>query len=145
MKPGWSYTLVAAQFLVLAGFVLTGPVLAERAIFLAVELAGLGIGLWAIVVMRIGSFNIVPDVRKDASLVTRGPYRVIRHPMYTSLLVGTAALVADDFTFLRFGLWVALLLVLVVKLRYEEQLLAVAFPGYDAYRKQSRRLIPFLY
>lgn len=141
----YSYFLVAAQFASLAGFVATGPVIAGHAIFLALELSGIALGVWAIAVMRIGKFNIVPDVRKDASLVTRGPYRLIRHPMYTSLLVATAALVADTFSVLRCGLWLALLVVLMAKLLYEERLLAESFSGYDAYRKRSHRLIPFIY
>lgn len=146
MNSRWySYLLVLLQFILLGAFATTGPLLARNPALLLVELAGAGVGLWAIAVMRIGSFNIIPDVKKGASLIERGPYRVIRHPMYTSLILMTGALVADSFSWLRFDLWVGLIIVLIAKLSYEERLLAEAFDEYGKYRERTKRLVPLIY
>ncbi len=146
MNYGWySYLLVIMQFGLLVAIAATGPLLASNTLFLFVELAGAGLGLWAIAVMRIGSFNVIPDVKEGALLIERGPYRVIRHPMYSSLIVITGALVADSFSWLRFDLWVVLIIVLMAKLSYEERLLTEAFSGYSEYMNRTKRLVPFIF
>src|SRR3989337_2375469 len=96
-----SYVLVAVQLLCLSLIALTGPLFAAHpALFLLEGAAGL-LGLWAIGTMGIGNFNVTPDVKQRARLVTSGPYRLIRHPMYTALLAGALALVLDAFSPLR--------------------------------------------
>lgn len=137
--------VVAAQLLLLAGLAITGPIVARRPLLIAAEMLALALGLWAVLVMGIGSFSIVPEVKPEASLVTRGPYRFLRHPMYSSLLCASAALVADDFSWLRIVLWVALAVVLRFKIFREERLLENAFPPYSEYRRVTKRLIPFIY
>jgi protein-S-isoprenylcysteine O-methyltransferase Ste14 len=140
-----SYTLVVIQFGALLALALTGPIIARHPVLLAVELAALALAVWAIVTMRLRHINVLPDVRPDSRLVRQGPYRWIRHPMYASILLGALALVLDESTPLRWLIYVVLLVNLLVKLHYEERLLAAAFPLYTAYQEVSKRLIPFIY
>jgi protein-S-isoprenylcysteine O-methyltransferase Ste14 len=140
-----SYSLVLIQFLCLAVLALTGPWLASPLFYLALEMAGIALGLWAIAAMRVGNFNITPAIKQGGLFVKRGPYRFIRHPMYLALLVTTLPLVLDAFTWLRLAIWLILLIDLVVKLNYEERLLAAHFFGYATYQQQTKRLLPFVY
>lgn len=140
-----SYTLVVIQFGALLALALTGPIVARHPVLLAVELAALALALWAIVTMRLRHVNVLPDVRPDSRLVRQGPYRWIRHPMYASILLGALALTLDESTPLRWLIYTVLLVNLLVKLHYEERLLAAAFPLYTAYQEVSKRLIPFIY
>ena len=140
-----SISLVLVQFACLGVIAITGPLLASSLPLLVVELLGLGLGVWAILSMRIGNFNITPDPLKWSRLVQSGPYRLIRHPMYLALLLATLPLVIAHFTLLRLVVWLVLLADLLVKLNYEERLLVVELPGYDRYINQSYRLIPLLY
>jgi protein-S-isoprenylcysteine O-methyltransferase Ste14 len=140
-----SYTLVAIQFACLIEIALTGPILARNPLLLAMEMAALLLGAWAILTVRIGNVNVVPDPRQGAVLVQSGPYRWIRHPMYAALLLGTLALVLASPSALRWGLWIVLLIDLVVKLHYEERMLLAHFAGYGAYQAASKRLIPYIY
>lgn len=140
-----SYTLVVIQFGALLALALTGPIIARHPVLLAVELAALALAMWAIVTMRLRHINVLPDVRPDSRLVRQGPYRWIRHPMYASILLGALALVLDESTPLRWLIYIVLLVNLLVKLHYEERLLAAAFPLYTAYQEVSKRLIPFIY
>ena len=140
-----SYSLVAIQFACLIAIVLTGPLLARHSVLLVLETAAVLIGVWAILTVRIGNVNVLPDPRQDAVLVQSGPYRWIRHPMYTALLLGTLALVLDSPSVLRWSLWIVLLIDLVIKLHYEERMLCEHFGGYDTYMAGSKRLIPYLY
>jgi protein-S-isoprenylcysteine O-methyltransferase Ste14 len=140
-----SYTLVAIQFACLFAIVLSGTILARNPMLLAVEVAALLLGVWAILSVRIGNVNVLPDPRQEAVLVQSGPYRWIRHPMYAALLLGTLALVLDLPSALHWSLWIALLVDLVIKLHYEERMLRGHFEEYGAYMAGSKRLIPYLY
>jgi protein-S-isoprenylcysteine O-methyltransferase Ste14 len=140
-----SYLLVLIQFACLIGIAVTGPLIARHPIWLTVEVAALGLALWAFLAMRVSKLNVTPDVRRGAVLVRAGPYRFIRHPMYSSLLIGSLALVLDDFTPLRGVVWLILLADIVVKLSYEERLLSEAFADYAEYRRETKRLVPWIY
>jgi len=128
-----------------------GGVLADRYSRRGLLLATLGVkfgvalGLYAVGVMRPGRFNVRPDVRPDAELRVSGPYRWVRHPMYTSVLLTALALVWGDFSFVRLGVWALLALDLILKVRYEEHLLSEQFEAYAAYRRRTKRLIPWVY
>jgi len=107
--------------------------------------AGVALGMWAVWAMRIGNLHIRPDVADSARLTTRGPYRLIRHPMYVALLLVGLGWLADAFSIVRLALFLTLLINLVVKLRYEEQLLTVQMDGYTAYQSGTWRLVPWVY
>jgi len=103
------------------------------------------LGVWTLGYNRWGNFNIRPELRPGARLVTGGPYRRIRHPMYASVLLGMGALVVADSRPWRIALLVALLVVLMLKATREEEYLRAAFPEYAAYASRTWRLVPFVY
>lgn len=140
-----SLAFVIIQFACLGLIALTGPLLARNPLWLVLEGVGVALGLWAVWTMRQGRFNVTPDVPDDGRLIVSGPYRVIRHPMYAALLLVTLALVFDAPSVLRWGVWLALLVDLVLKLTYEEQLLAARFPDYATYQRATRRLVPLVF
>ena len=140
-----SIVFVTIQFTCLGVIAVTGPLIARPPLWLAVEIAGAALALWTLWTWRLGRFNVLPDVLAGAKLVTSGPYRFIRHPMYAALLLGALGLVGNAPTPLRIATWVVLLIDFLFKLSYEETLLAMRFPEYDAYRLTSKRLIPWVY
>jgi protein-S-isoprenylcysteine O-methyltransferase Ste14 len=140
-----SILFVAIQFVCLGLIALSGPIIPSNAALLVLLFLGLGLGFWAILTMRIGNFNIVPDPLARSQLVTSGPYRLIRHPMYLALLLATLPLVINEFDLIRFSIWLILLIDLILKLTYEENLLVAKLVGYDQYIERSYRLIPYLY
>jgi protein-S-isoprenylcysteine O-methyltransferase Ste14 len=144
-----SLLLVALQFgllFLLAAWAAT-PVLAG-AIPLAAWLAAalsLALGVWTFSANRPGNFNIRPIPKRGGALITSGPYRWIRHPMYTSFLLGTWALADTAASDEAWLVWWMLTLVLWVKSQFEERWMLETHPGYAAYRLQTRRYIPWLY
>jgi protein-S-isoprenylcysteine O-methyltransferase Ste14 len=135
---------VIVQFACGAVLALTGPVFTLKWPGLLV-LAAFGLLIWAIVTLRLHTLTAMPEIRQGATLTTAGPYRWIRHPMYTAALLLTGAWLAMDFTWWRLLIYLLLALNLIVKLHYEERLLSAHYPGYADYRKTTRKLIPFLY
>jgi protein-S-isoprenylcysteine O-methyltransferase Ste14 len=143
-----SSLLVALQFGLAAALIVTvaplGTPLANGAVFVLVTV-GTFVGVAALAVNRPGNFNVRPEPKAGARLVTDGIYRHIRHPMYCAfLLVVGAAVVADPRPW-RCALWLALVAVLLVKMQREEQHLRAAFAPYAAYAARTRRLIPGIY
>jgi protein-S-isoprenylcysteine O-methyltransferase Ste14 len=72
-----------------------------------------------------------------------GPYRFIRHPMYTSVLLGAGALISTNNNLDMLVAWIALFFVLWSKLGYEEKLLLQRFASYRSYQRRTGRLLPF--
>jgi protein-S-isoprenylcysteine O-methyltransferase Ste14 len=144
-NPWISYGLVAIQLTCLGLIALTGPLIASNPALFVLEAAAGWLGIWAIWTMRPGNFNVTPDVKPGARLVTTGPYRLIRHPMYTALLLGSLALVLEAPAPLRIALWLILLIDLLIKLTYEERLLMRDLAGYAEHRRRTKRLLPFVF
>jgi len=106
--------------------------------------AGLFVTFWA---RRTLAGNWSSDVtfKQGHELTKTGPYRFVRHPIYTGLLLmclGSAL----DIGYVR--AWLGLLLVFLgfwIKLKQEETLLLRHFPeAYPAYRKEVKALVPFI-
>ena len=92
------------------------------------------------------NWSVDPRIRRDHSLVRRGPYRLVRHPIYTGMLVASIG-TAIAFGQLRHLFALPLLLVgFWLKARSEERLLLGEFgERYCAYRLDVRgAIIPYL-
>ena len=102
------------------------------------------IAIWALAANRPGNFNIRPTPRPGGTLVTTGPYRWIRHPMYTSVLLAAAAAALLARQSSDALLWLGLLVVLLSKAGIEERALMARFPPYRIYRSTTKRFLPWL-
>ena len=140
--------LVVLQFgLLLLLAALAAPAIRQPAIPAAAWLLALGSGLlgaWTLAHNRLGNFNIRPTPKPRGVLVTSGPYRWIRHPMYTAVLLGAGALAWTSDSVPAWLACLALSLVLLLKSTLEEHWLRVQHPGYAAYCRTSKRFVPWL-
>ena len=140
-----SYVLVGVQFTCMGALLVSGPWVAGNGWFLTLELLGILLVVWAVFTMRVTKVNVFPEVRTGSRLVTDGPYRWVRHPMYTAGLMIFLALVCESFSYWRGGWWLVLCGDLVAKLSYEERFLGEVFDDYGAYRLRTWRLIPWMF
>ncbi len=110
----------------------------------AVTAAGLLFSVWARAHLgRNWSGSVT--IKADHELITTGPYRLARHPIYTGLLLafaGTALIVAEWRAVLAF---VIAFLALWRKLKLEERWMREQFgAAYDDYARRVAALVPFL-
>jgi protein-S-isoprenylcysteine O-methyltransferase Ste14 len=137
--------LVSIQFICLALlFLTTNWLTLPWWVFIFLAISGF-LAFWAMAVMKLGNFNVVPTPVEKGNLVTRGPYRVIRHPMYTSIFIFALALVVGQFDFAKLITSLVLFAGLIGKMLYEETLLRNHHPGYEAYMDRTKRIIPFVW
>lgn len=140
-----SILLVALQFLFII-LLLSGTQLKNISLLAyAFLILSIVLVLWAIATMQKSKLRILPEPSPNATLITNGPYRFIRHPMYTAILMGSAGLLIHQFTWLRLSITIALAIVLLVKLTLEERMLQQKFAAYRDYMRRSKKLLPFIY
>jgi len=136
--------LVAAQFALIGWLVWPFTAQAWTPAALALlACAGL-LGAWTVSHNRPGNFNIRPEPRAGGRLVTGGPYRYVRHPMYSAVLLFGAAEVIAYADGWKVAAWIALALVLLAKAVLEERGLRTQFAGYAAYAARVRRFVPWV-
>jgi len=104
---------------------------------------------WLVVfyVMRFNSFaSAVVQVEAGQKVITDGPYRLVRHPMYTGFVLMILATPVALGSYLSLAPAVLLVPVLMFRMADEERLLRRDLPGYAEYCERTRyRLVPYLY
>ena len=147
MKRALAIGLVSAQFVLLAALVflphgalwaVTGVVIA-----VAVVLGVVGAVLAVLGVTGLGkALTASPIPKEHAELVTDGVYGVVRNPIYTGLMTGGLGLVLFGASVWHVVAWVALVLLLSAKTRWEERMLVAEHPDYLAYGARVGRFVP---
>lgn len=112
---------------------------------IGLELAGVGLAIWARV--HLGAmWSSAVTLKSGHKLIQTGPYALVRHPIYTGVLialVGTAVMIGTLQAFLSLPMFA---LSLILKLSQEDRLMAETFGAeHAAYRRRVRRLIPFVW
>jgi protein-S-isoprenylcysteine O-methyltransferase Ste14 len=128
----------AAVALVYRGaFFATGPV------SISLQLAGLALVLWARATFGMRSFHFAANPTQG-ELVTRGPYRYVRNPIYAGawLIIWTG--VAVHWSPVNAALGGVVAITLLIRIACEERLLRAAYPEYANYARKTARLIPFV-
>ena len=109
----------------------------------ALVLVGLGFSVWARVALGTNWSGLV-TVKVGHELVRHGPYRRIRHPIYSGILLGLAgsALATNGYWLIVFAVC---LLYFIYSARVEEGIMTNTFPtAYPSYRARTKMLIPFV-
>ena len=97
--------------------------------------------VWAVWSLRHldRSVSVLAQAR---SVVVRGPYRWVRHPLYLGEVVSSLGLAIAANSYQALGLWVALCGLQIYRAMREEQVLLQACPAYRSYRRRTAALLP---
>jgi protein-S-isoprenylcysteine O-methyltransferase Ste14 len=105
---------------------------------------GLAFALWARVTLG-SNWSGVVTLKEGHELVERGPYRFVRHPIYTGILTMFFATALALGHLAGFAGTLLMFASFWIKLRGEETLMLRQFPDrYAAYRQRAKRIIPFV-
>ena len=143
----WGLVAVQAALIVAILLVPVGDAwpLPSLAAALATALTGIGgvLIVWAVLVFGRG-VTPSPLPSGKASLTVRGPYRWMRHPMYTGVITMMAGAAMSRRSWLALALWVTLVAFFHTKAGWEERRLVATYQGYREYRDRTARFVPFL-
>ena len=103
-------------------------------------IAGVGLAVWGVRHLD-RSFSVVPQAR---AVVTTGPYRFVRHPLYAGELLAAVGLVLLVGSLAGVVMWVVLALLQLFRARQEEAVLAAHLAGYPAYANRTGQFFPRL-
>ena len=146
VKGGW---WVVAQF-ALFGLIL---VALTRNVDPAVPLRGLGWGLVGLAILIAGwamwlirdKITAMPAPVDGAVLVERGPFAVVRHPIYAGVILGFLGFSIKGGNAAALGLSALLIPFFYAKTQHEERLLTARFPEYATYRSRVKyRILPWI-
>lgn len=148
-------TLLAFPVPIIGGLALAGPIrhalpaLSYRTswplavVVLLLAWAGIGLRLWAIVTLG-RFFRGTVHIQQHHQVVTGGPYRRIRHPAYSGILLAAAGLALTMGNVASWAVFMAcFLLATVYRIHVEERMLGQALgEAYRQYARHTWRLIP---
>lgn len=140
----YSYLLVSLQFIFIAFLLIEHGLHTPSTFALLIFFLGSGFGLYTLKYNTLSNFNITPEIKANASLITTGAYRYIRHPMYFAVLVMMLGVVVSKPTLLSLFIYVLLVVTLFLKAHKEETLWVEHSCEYRSYRQKTKRIIPFV-
>jgi protein-S-isoprenylcysteine O-methyltransferase Ste14 len=147
MERMTAWSLVLTQFALL-GLLAIGPRGRLWPVGPAVSGIGLGLVVLGLIVMAGAAWQIrraltaSPLPNERTQLMERGWFAHVRHPIYLGLLVVGTGLALTRASITAVLLLIGLGLVLQVKARFEEVVLAARFPGYAGYMVRTGRILP---
>lgn len=102
-----------------------------------------GTGVSVFVLAHLGrSFSLMAEARK---LVTTGPYRIVRHPLYISEAMASSGVLLQFFSPYTVVIFLGFCFLQFQRMKNEEAVLEMAFPEYQGYKLKTARLIPGIY
>ncbi len=135
---------MTGSFILYGLFLIPGQGRSTNVWVLAASDLGLAVGMaWALYSLSyLGNrFSIVPEAR---GLVTSGPYRLVRHPIYLGEIIAGFGLVLPTLFTLHAVVLAIFLAAQLARTYYEEGVLRSTYPQYEAYARHSHRLIPWV-
>jgi protein-S-isoprenylcysteine O-methyltransferase Ste14 len=136
--------LVGVQFGVAAILVCFSKGFFSSIFYILIFLLGASVGLWAISHNKRDNFNVVPELKEGAKLITTGAYRYIRHPMYFSVIVMALPFVLSTNSLIFWLLFLILILTLYLKATREESQWSKCSSSYCDYKRKTKAIIPFI-
>ena len=113
-------------------------------IAIALQLIAVALMVWARVTFGRRSFHAAANPTAGG-LVTTGPYRIIRHPIYTAACLFAWGPILVHRSLVSVALGILLLVGALMRMICEEQLVKQKYPEYVEYAKVTKRMVPYLF
>lgn len=102
-----------------------------------------GIYIFALLILLLAFLDLRPSLRispiplAGAPLITKGIYRWVRHPMYLAVSMFGAGMALNNLNWITVSIWIALVVTLILKARFEDKLLLEIHPEAVNYQKKD--------
>lgn len=138
---GWSvlgYVLIVSSML---GLALLHALLSWAPVVIGIQVLAVGLMLWGRFTFGLRSFHATASPTAGG-IVTTGPYRFIRHPLYTSICLFAWPAVLANLSPVTVLLGAVMTCGALLRMRCEEVLLVRRYPEYAEYSAHTKRMIP---
>ena len=139
-----SNILVAIQFIVILILLLTNQSIFNNYLSLFISSIGFIFSLYTLYFNQVGNFNIRPEIKSNAKLISSGAYKYIRHPMYFCVLLIMGGVILSDINLINIICYGILIIVLYLKAKKEEMLWSEKMEEYASYKEKTKMFIPFI-
>lgn len=139
-----SIILVTIQFVIILILLLINESIFNNYTSLLISSIGFIFGLYTLFFNRVGNFNVRPEIKSNAKLISNGAYKYIRHPMYFSVLLIMLGVIITDINLTNVICYSVLIIVLYLKAKKEEMLWNEKLEEYASYKERTKMFIPFL-
>jgi len=133
-----------AMIAALLGLLAMRMLFSTNPIAIAVQVAAVALMIWARLTFGRRSFHAAADPT-EGGLVTTGPYRFVRHPIYTAVCLFVFAGALAHLSFAAVGLAVLEFAGALFRMLVEERLLLQRYPEYAVYATRAKRMLPYVY
>jgi protein-S-isoprenylcysteine O-methyltransferase Ste14 len=118
-----------------------GSLLSPSPFVIGLQLLALATAGWARRSFPVGAFRVAADPAADG-IIRSGPYRWIRHPMYSAALLFIWSGVMTNATIWTLLVRIAVTAMAAVRIIQEERLLRARYPGYASYADTTKAILP---
>ncbi|WP_037322443.1 isoprenylcysteine carboxylmethyltransferase family protein [Salegentibacter sp. Hel_I_6] len=106
-------------------------------------LSGTGFLIILVALLQLNTnLSPFPAPKKNASLITSGLFKYIRHPMYSGIFIFLFFLSLYLTSGYKLGISILLLMLFWFKSKFEEEQLCLKYPNYSDYRQRTGRFFP---
>lgn len=139
-------SILALLLMILAclGLVALHAILSPSPVVIVLQACGIALMVWARLTFGMRSFHAAASPT-GGGLITRGPYRHVRHPIYTAIFLCVWPGAIANGSSAAIALAVLLACGIVVRMLCEESLLVRAYPEYREYAMTTKRMIPYVF
>ena len=139
-----SIPVVIILLLAVAGFFYTRSLFGHGPASIGLQIAAFLWMIWARVTFGVRSFHYAANPTAGG-LVTTGPYRYMRHPIYAAILLFLWTGIAVSWSLTSAALGLVATAMLFLRMIFEETLVRQTYPEYDDYARRTKRVVPFVF
>jgi protein-S-isoprenylcysteine O-methyltransferase Ste14 len=118
-------------------------IISSNPVAISVQLCAALLMIWARISFGLRSFHGAANATQG-NLVTNGPYRWMRNPIYTAIIIFSFGCVIAYPYLITLALAILISVCMITRALMEEKYLSVTYPDYAAYAKRTKRFIPFI-
>jgi protein-S-isoprenylcysteine O-methyltransferase Ste14 len=134
---------VLAPVLAILALALLHSLVSRSPLVIAAQAAAVGLAIWARRSFAAGQFRVTAGAA-PGGLIKIGPFRFIRHPMFTAALLFVWSAIIGHWSAASALIGLGLTLAIAIRIPVEERLVCARYPEYADYARATKRCIPFV-
>ena len=134
---------LAVATIAIVSLVFSESLFAAEPVGITIQVLAALLMLWARLTFGRRSFHASASP-SEGGLMTTGPYRFLRHPIYAAILYFVWTGVASHVSMLSCGLGIFVSMGLTIRMLAEERLVQEKYPEYTQYAARTKRVIPYI-